>query len=77
MEENKKAEIEKEAMEILNRFGKMIEGVKFKGKEFKKAAGGYREEGKGEKCDADFRVRMLENAPEKDEDCIIAEKKTW
>ena len=33
--------------------------------------------GKGEKCDQEFRKIMFENAPEKNKDFIIAEKKRW
>ena len=75
--EQKKAEIEKEAREILEKFGKSLDKVKFKQKDLKETIGGFREEGSGEKGNPEFRKRMFENAQEKDEDFIIAEKKKW
>ena len=33
--------------------------------------------GKGKKCDEEFRKVMFENAPSKNKDFIIAEKKAW
>jgi len=75
--EAKKEEIRKEAKQILDKFANALEKVKLKEKKAKKEAGGYRYEGYGKKPNADFRKRMFENAPEKDDDCIIAEKKEW
>jgi len=71
-------EIRREARKILDNFVFALEKVgKVKGKSFKRELGGFREEGKGEKCDDDFRKRMFENAPNKEGDCIVAEKKKW
>ncbi len=76
--EKEREEIKKEAKNILDNFASALEKVgKIKGKSFKRELGGFREEGKGEKCDDDFRRRMFENAPEKEGDCIVAEKKKW
>lgn len=36
-----------------------------------------RKEGDGENCDNDFKKIMFENAPNKHEDFILAEKKRW
>ena len=77
MDEKKKTEIQKEAKAILDSFAKSLESVKFKEKAEKKKNGGYRKENLGNVCDEDFRGRMFENAPNKDGDCIAAEKKTW
>jgi hypothetical protein len=77
IDEAKKEEIRREAKQILDKFANALERVKLKEKKAKKEAGGYREEGAGIKPDNDFRTRMFENAPEKDENCIIAEKKEW
>ena len=77
MDEKKREEIKSEAKEILKKFSKALENVKFKEKEGKKGVGGFRGEGAGLKGNDDFRKRMFENAPEKDDDCIIAEKKSW
>ena len=98
MDEAKKEAVRKEAKEILDKFSQAIEAVKLKTRDEKRELGGFREEGAGKICDADFRVRMFANfrnkdisdsdresnnlqdsrhAPEKDEDYIYAEKKTW
>ena len=75
--EQKKEQIKKEAKEILDKFAHSLEKVKIKGKELKAEVGGFRDEGQGEEGDKDFRKRMFENAPNKDNDTIIAEKKKW
>lgn len=77
MDERKKEEIREQAKKILANFAKKLESVKFKEKKAKLDVGGFREEGSGAKGDEDFRKRMFANAPEKDDDCIIAEKKEW
>lgn len=77
MDEAKKEQIKSEAKEILKKFSKALEGVKIKEKEGKKGVGGFRGEGQGTRGNEDFRKRMFENAPNKDDDCIIAEKKEW
>jgi len=75
--EAKREEIRKEAKEILGKFAASLEKVKFKEKATKKEVGGFRKEGQGMKGSEDFRKRMFDNAPNKDEECIIAEKKEW
>jgi len=77
MDDAKREKIAKEAKEILDKFSHAIEAVKLKAREEKRELGGFREEGEGKICDTDFRARMFANAPEKDEDYIYAEKKTW
>ena len=75
--EAKREDIRKEAKQILEKFAKSLEKVKLKEKKEKKEVGGFREEGSGFKGSEDFRKRMFDNAPNKDEECIIAEKKEW
>jgi Asp-tRNA(Asn)/Glu-tRNA(Gln) amidotransferase C subunit len=75
--EEKRESIRKEAKQILDNFGKTLEKVKFKEKKKEKGVGGFREEGKGQEGEKDFRERMFKNAPNKGEDSIIAEKKKW
>ncbi len=75
--DTKKEEIRKEAKQILANFSKSLESVKLKVKEERKEVGGFREEGEGVKGDEEFRERMFTNAPNKDKDFIIAEKKKW
>lgn len=78
--EEKREEIKEEVKKILDNFSKALERVKFKekkaGKEEKESSG-FREEKEGKKGDEDFRRMMFENAPQKNEEFIIAEKKKW
>lgn len=76
--EEKKNEIEKGAREILNNFSMSLAKVKLSEKK-KNHEGvyGFRKEKSGEKCDEDFRSRMFSNAPNKNDRCIIAEKREW
>ncbi|MEK6844598.1 MAG: hypothetical protein AABX83_04205 [Nanoarchaeota archaeon] len=75
--EKEKEKIKLEAKKILDNFASSLEHVKVQRESVKKYAGGYRKEKNGEKCDEDFRISMFENAPSKEGDCIIAEKKKW
>ena len=77
MNEAKREEIRGQAKKILANFAKSLERVKFREKAEKKEVGGFREEKEPSKQDADFRKRVFDNAPNKDEDCIIAEKAKW
>jgi len=61
----------------LDGFASSLEKVKLKAKETKKSEGGFREEGKGNSCDKEFRASVFGNAPNKEGDFIIAEKKKW
>lgn len=72
-----KDEIASEAKQILERFSKALEKVKVAGKREEKETGGFREEKESVRGDEDFRRRMFANAPNKNEDAIIAEKKKW
>ena len=76
--EEKKKEIEKEAQNILKEFGKSLSKVKLVSKKKKNdSVGGFRKELNPNNEDEDFRVRMFRNAPNKNENCVIAEKKEW
>ena len=77
IEEKKREEIRKGAKKILDNFSKALDKVKLEKKEIKKESGGVREEDKPIESSEDFRKRMFENAPKKDGDCIMAEKKSW
>lgn len=75
--EAKREEIRKGAKKILDGFAKTLEGVKLKGKPQTEGIGGFRVEGQGKKGNEEFRKAMFLNAPSKDENSIIAEKKKW
>ena len=76
--EKEKEEIKKQAKDIMDKFSEKLSNVSEKmsdplidRKEFE------REEGEGKESNSDFRERMFENAPRKNKDFIIAEKKKW
>jgi len=74
--EIQKDKIKKEAREILNKFGKALEKVPpVKKKESKEES--WRKQEEGSEGDEVFRKMMLKNAPNKDDNCIIAEKAKW
>lgn len=80
MEEKEKQAIKEEAKKLLEKFSKSLESVKLgKGEEEwnVERASDRRKEKEGKSCDNDFRKILFENAPSKDRDFIIAEKKTW
>lgn len=70
--------IKLKAKKIVDSFSKKLESVKgLKEGNFIEIGKGLREEGKGSECDELFRKTILENAPEKNKDFILAEKKSW
>tara|TARA_Y100000310_G_C20701159_1_gene830001 strand:+ start:3710 stop:3943 length:234 start_codon:yes stop_codon:yes gene_type:complete len=77
MDEKKEKALRKEAREILDKFAAALDKVKIKEKSLKGKVGGFRDEKDGKECDSDFRKRMFENAPSKEGDSIVAEKKKW
>jgi hypothetical protein len=77
--EKEKEEIKAKAKQIMDDFAKKLEPVSGKIKEepFVEREQGERQEGGGEECDKGFREVMFSNAPKKDKDFIIAEKREW
>lgn len=77
--EQKRKEIAIEAKKILDNFSKALEKVEFKAKKEneEEESRGFREEKDGKKGNPDFRKIMFENAPQKNDEFIIAEKKKW
>ena len=76
--EEEKEDIKKEAKGIMDSFSKKLSSVKEKIPEpIIERENFEREEGEGNSCDEDFRERMFENAPNKNDDFILAEKKSW
>jgi len=72
-----KTKVEKEAKEILDKFALALEKVRidesdfhFSQKEFERI------EGEGVECEG-FKNKLLENAPQHDEDFVIAERGGW
>jgi hypothetical protein len=77
MDEKEAEKIREDAKAILDKFGKTLDKVKFKGKKENKEVGGFRVEGEGKKGDEEFRKAMFNNSSNKNGDNIIAEKKKW
>jgi len=76
--ESEKEKIKKEAKEIMDSFSKKLSKIDKKMKEpFIERPNGERQEGEGIEGDKDFKKRMFSNAPEKNDDFIIAERKKW
>ena len=76
--EREKEEIKREAKSIMDSFSKKLSSVKEKIFEPKIERENFeRVEKEGNECDEDFRKRVFENAPNKNGDFILAEKKSW
>ena len=77
--EQEKKEIEKQAEQILDNFSEQLSKIKKDINEsIPEKGAGHREETRAnEKCDEDFRKIMFENAPQKNDDFILAEKGGW
>ena len=72
-----KEKVEKQAKEILDKFSKALEKAEKKeGMFFVEREEFERKEGEGEHCKG-FKNKLLENAPEKDENFIIGERGGW
>ena len=76
--EKEREEIKRQAKGIMDKFSEKISKVKLKipeplieREEFE------REEGEGKESNFEFRQRMFENAPKKNKDFILTEKKKW
>ena len=67
--------VEIEAKKILDKFAKALEKIKTK-EDFYVDRGEFEREENGVKCE-DFKASLLENAPKKDNDFVIAEKGEW
>lgn len=76
--EEEKEEVKKEAKRIMDSFAKKL--VKISDSKLKEPLiereKGERVEGSGGGCEIDRKI-MFKNAPNKDDDFIIAEKKKW
>ncbi|MBI4116811.1 hypothetical protein HY449_03650 [Candidatus Pacearchaeota archaeon] len=76
--EEEKERIRKEAKEIMDNFSKKLSRAEGKISEnFVERAESERKEGEGKNPDNDFRRRVFENAPNKNADFIIGDKKGW
>jgi len=77
MNPEEKQKIQREAKDLMRKFAKSLEQIKFKEEKIKKPVQGFREESHPQITDESFRKQMLANAPNKNKGFIIAEKKKW
>ena len=77
MEEKQVKQLEEETKKLLDKFSKALASVKSSEEWNVEREEDRRKEKAGKECDETFRKIMLENAPQHDDDFIIAEKKTW
>ncbi len=76
--EEEKGKIKEEAKQIMDSFSKKLSRIKEKVSEPLIERDEFeRKEGKGNEPDFDFRKRVFENAPNKNDDFILTEKKSW
>lgn len=66
-----------ETKKLLDKFSKALDSVKSSEEWNVERESDRRKDGSGAVCDKEFRKIMLNNAPNKSEDFIIAEKKKW
>ena len=74
--EKEKQKIKEQAKELLRKFENKLSEVHFKNKEIEKPGNSGRRENKFEKPFLSKKI-MFENAPSKNENFIVAEKKDW
>ena len=77
MEEKDIKMLEEETKKLLDKFSKALDKVKSAEEWNVERDSDRRAEKEGKACDETFRKIMLENAPQHDNDFIIAEKKSW
>jgi len=87
--EEEKEEIKKQAKELMEKFSEkiskidkkipepLIERKEFEREEKSSTSPPTQFLSKGKETDSDFRERIFENAPQKNKDFIIAERKKW
>jgi hypothetical protein len=76
IDEKKRVVIEKQAKEILDKFSKALAKVSAEEVSVEREQD-RREEGKKCEASSEFRNIMFENAPQKQKDFIVAERKSW
>jgi hypothetical protein len=78
LDTKKREEVRKQAKEIMDKFAKSLGDVKEKVEEDNvEREQDRRKEGEGKTSNSDFREIIFENAPNKNKDYIIGEKKKW
>ncbi|MBT96934.1 hypothetical protein CMI49_02460 [Candidatus Pacearchaeota archaeon] len=76
--EKEKKEIKEEAKDIMDSFSRRLSKIDKKiGESLIERKKCERKEGESSEGDIEFREIMFENAPQKNKDFIIAEKKKW
>jgi len=76
MNEKEIEQIKIETKKLLDKFSKVLEKVKSEESNVEREED-RRKEGEGKMGDEEFRKIMFENAPQKNDEFILAEKKKW
>ena len=77
MDSSQTKKLEQETKKLLDKFSRALASVKSEKEWNVERASDRRKDSEGKVCDNDFRKIMLENAPQKNEDFIFGEKKSW
>jgi Asp-tRNA(Asn)/Glu-tRNA(Gln) amidotransferase C subunit len=77
MQEKEIETIKVETKKLLDKFSKALDAVKNSEEWNVEREEDRRKDGEGKICDKDLRKIMLDNAPNKSEDFILAERKKW
>ena len=77
MEQKDVSKLEEETKKLLDKFSKSLASVKGNEEWNVERDLDRRKDGEGRVCEETFRDIMFENAPQKDKNFIIGEKKTW
>ena len=76
--EQEKKDIKFQAKKIMDSFSKKLSDLdKISEEPFIERGEGFRQGEQGKECDETFRDMLFKNAPTKNNDFIIAEKKKW
>jgi len=77
LSEEEKQEIKKQAEKILEKFSKALKKVKTEEYKHFENKSGFREETKTSETNKEFQDIFFQNAPKKNKNYIIGEKKSW
>jgi len=78
LNESERAQIKQDVKQIVDNFGAVLGSLGDLPMEgFIERRESFREETLEFPCDKTMKEKILENAPHKNKDCIIAEKKAW
>jgi len=77
MDQKEIEQIKEETKKLLDKFSKALDAVKDSEEWNVERPEDRRKDEQGKEWDKDFKKLLLDNAPNKSEDFVIAEKKSW